>query len=188
MRRDTLTLQARYVFPVDNPPVEDGVVRIQQGRIGWVGPANERTGDLNLGNVAIVPGFVNAHTHLELASLEGPLAGDQSGRPGRIETEDEVAWLRRVVDQRRVGSEQTLKDTVGRNLRACIEAGTTLLADTTTAGLSWEQVAAASLRAVVFAELIGLKRYRGLQTSDAAWNWLATIRPETQVAACPGLA
>jgi cytosine/adenosine deaminase-related metal-dependent hydrolase len=42
---------------------------------------------------------------------------------------------------------------------------------------------------VVFAELIGLKRFLGLQTSDEAWNWLSTIRPENQVAACarPGL-
>ena len=119
-------------------------------------------------------------------------AGSATDRPGRSShagSENEVAWLRKVVDQRRGGSEQTHKNTIGRNLKASIEAGTTLLADTTTAGLSWEQVAAASLRAVVFAELIGLKRYRGLQTSDAAWNWLATIRPENQVAACarPGL-
>ena len=45
------------------------------------------------------------------------------------------------------------------------------------------------MRGVVFAELIGLKRSRGLQTSEEAWDWLATIRPEAQVAACarPGL-
>jgi len=189
MRRDTLTLQARYVFPVENPPIEDGVVCIQQGRIGWVGPASDRPGDLDLGNVAIVPGFVNAHTHLELASLDSQITKGNPERASRTGSEDEVAWLRRVVDQRRKGSDQTLKESVGRNLKASIEAGTTLLADTTTAGLSWEQVAAASFRAVVFTELIGLKRHRGLETSDAAWNWLATIRPETQVAACarPGL-
>ena len=81
-------------------------------------------------------------------------------------------------------------DAAGRRTsRQSIAAGTTCLADTTTAGLSWDQVAAAPLRAVVFAELIGLKRYRGLQTSEAAWNWLATVRPASQVAACarPGL-
>src|SRR5271165_6412320 len=70
MRRDTLILQARYVFPVEGLPIEDGVVVLQQGRIGWVGPARERAGDLDLGNVAIMPGLVNAHTHLELASLD----------------------------------------------------------------------------------------------------------------------
>jgi cytosine/adenosine deaminase-related metal-dependent hydrolase len=147
-----------------------------------VGSSRERAGDLDLGNVAIVPGFVNAHTHLELTRLQS------NGQPSPG-SENEVSWLRRVVDHRRNGSEQSLKEAVERNLRACIEAGTTLLADTTTAGLSWEHIATSPIRAVVFAELIGLKRYRGLQTSDAAWNWLATIRPENQVAACarPGL-
>lgn len=182
MRRDTLSLQARYVFPVEGPPIEDGVVVLQQGRIGWVGSSRVRAGDVDLGNVAIVPGFVNAHTHLELASLG-------ADRPDSGSSEEMVAWLRRVIEQRRSGSEQSLGDTVARNLGACIEAGTTLLADTTTAGLSWEHVASAPVRAVVFAELIGLKRYRGLQSSDGAWNWLSKIRPETQVAACarPGL-
>jgi cytosine/adenosine deaminase-related metal-dependent hydrolase len=184
MRRDTLTLQARYVFPVEGPPIEDGVVVLQQGRIGWVGPSRQRAGDLDLGNVAIVPGFVNAHTHLELASLEG-----QGELVPAMDTEDAVAWLRKVVDQRRSGSEISLKAAVARNVKNCVESGTTCLADTTTAGLSWDHIASAPVRAVVFAELIGLKRYRGLQTSDAAWNWLATIRPESQVAACarPGL-
>jgi len=181
LRRGTLTLQARYVYPVEGPPIRDGCLTIQQGRIAWVGPAKERRGDLDLGNVAIVPGFVNAHTHLELEPL---------GRPGRPGTEhDEVSWLRQVVDQRRSGTEQSQRAAVARNIKASIEAGTTFLADTTTAGLSWGLIADAPLRAVVFAELIGLRRDRGLETSDSAWRWLGSIRPETQVAACarPGL-
>ena len=40
------------------------------------------------------------------------------------------------------------------------------------------------MRAVVFAEVIGLRRDRGLQTDAAAWNWLGSVRPESQVAAC----
>jgi aminodeoxyfutalosine deaminase len=179
MRRGTLTIAARFVYPVEGPPIENGCLTIEHGRIAWVGSSSDRTCDLNLGNVAIVPGFVNAHTHLELAPL---------GRSGYDE-ENEISWLRRVVDQRRAGREETAGATASRNVRASTEAGTTLLADITTAGLSWESVAAAPLRAVVFAELIGLKRNRGLETSDTAWRWLGSIRPETQVAACarPGL-
>jgi cytosine/adenosine deaminase-related metal-dependent hydrolase len=58
------------------------------------------------------------------------------------------------------------------------------LADTTTAGTSWKTIAEAPVRAVVFAEIIGLRRDRGLQTDAAAWKWLGSVRPETQVAAC----
>ncbi|MFO0889577.1 MAG: amidohydrolase family protein [Isosphaeraceae bacterium] len=182
MRRDTLRLRARYVFPVEGPPIADGSVTLQQGRIGWVGPGREQSIDLDLGNVAIVPGFVNAHTHLELESL------NSRANPGEG-SEDIVSWLRRVVDQRRSGSREKLGDAAARNVKTCVEAGTTCLADTTTGGLSWDHIAAAPVRAVVFSELIGLKRFRGLQTCDEAWNWLSTIRPENQVAACarPGL-
>jgi cytosine/adenosine deaminase-related metal-dependent hydrolase len=182
MRRGTLTIKARYVYPVEGPPIEDGCLTIQQGRIAWVGTADDRRSDLDLGNVGIVPGFVNAHTHLELEPLSrhGHSEGD---------LENEVSWLRHVVDQRRAGTEQSRLATVTRNVKASSDAGTTLLADTTTGGLSWGAVAEAPMRAVVFAELIGLQRHRGLETSDKAWRWLGSIRPETQVAACarPGL-
>jgi aminodeoxyfutalosine deaminase len=182
MRRGTLTIQARYIYPVEGAPIRDGSLTIEQGRIAWVGEAKKRRGDLNLGNVAIVPGFVNAHTHLELEELPG------NGRPPGG-NDDEVAWLRRVIEQRRAGTEKSHAAAVARNVKAAVDAGTTLLADTTTAGLSWEFIANAPLRGVVFAETIGLKRDRGLQSSDAAWQWLGSIGREAQVAACarPGL-
>jgi cytosine/adenosine deaminase-related metal-dependent hydrolase len=128
-----------------------------------------------------MPGFVNAHTHLELSPLER--AGKNGG------DNDVVSWLRRVIEQRRGSDPDDLRTAVGRNLDAVLEAGTTLVADITTGGLSWDQVASAPVRAVVFAELIGLKRARGLETSQEAWDWLSSVRPESQVAACsrPGL-
>jgi cytosine/adenosine deaminase-related metal-dependent hydrolase len=181
LRRGTLTLQARYVLPVEGPPIEDGSLTIERGRIAWVGPSRDRQGDLDLGNVAIIPGFVNAHTHLELDPLENTRAMGYG--------ESEIPWLRRVIDQRRGRTEQSQKETVDRNVQASIAAGTTFLADTTTAGLSWESIAEAPLRALVFAEMIGLKRQRGLETCESAWRWLGSVRPEMQVAACarPGL-
>jgi aminodeoxyfutalosine deaminase len=181
LRRGTLTLKSRYVLPVEGSPIENACVTIDRGRIAWLGPAAEREEDLDLGNVAILPGFVNAHTHLELEPID-------TARPG-VEDESEIPWLRRVIDQRRGGTEQSQNETVERNIRAAIEAGTTFLADTTTAGLSWGPIAEAPLRALVFAELIGLKRYRGLEACESAWRWLGSVRPEMQVAACarPGL-
>jgi len=183
MRSSTFTLAARYIFPVQGEPIADGCLTISDGRISWLGSSSDREADLDLGNVAITPGFVNAHTHLELSSLE---TSDELGPAG---IEDEVGWLRRVVAQRRLGSVESLCEAVRRNLRECIDAGTTTLADTTTAGLSWDHVAEAPVRAVVFSELIGLRRVRGLQTSEEAWDWLATIKPEAQVVANarPGL-
>jgi cytosine/adenosine deaminase-related metal-dependent hydrolase len=181
MKPSSLTLTARCVFPVEGPPIAGGHLTIAQGRIARVGPAGDRTADIDLGNVAIVPGLVNAHTHLELSAL----AGDETAHaePASNRPEEQIGWLRRVVAQRRDRSAATLREVVERNLAASIAAGTTLLADTTTAGLSWEAVAASPVGGVVFAELIGLKRMRGLQTSEEAWDWLATVSSAAQAAA-----
>ena len=103
MRRPSLTLGARYIFPVEGPPIADGRLTIEDGRIAWIGPARDRGADLDLGNVAIIPGFVNAHTHLELSALGG-------GPPAPRRPRTIVAWLRRVVDQRREGTDETLRD------------------------------------------------------------------------------
>jgi cytosine/adenosine deaminase-related metal-dependent hydrolase len=178
MRRGTLTLGARYVFPVEGEPIEGACLTIQDGRIAWVGSAQERAGDLDLGNVAIIPGFVNAHTHLEL----GPLGAN--GHAGASAAVDELEWLKQVIEQRRAATRSRLLAIVAEHVQASIAAGTTFLADTTTAGLSWGALAEAPLRAVVFAEVIGLKRDRGLEADAAAWKWLGSIRPESQVAAC----
>src|SRR5439155_19461548 len=81
------SLSARWVFPVDGPPLERGVVVIAGERIVAVEPAGGRTADRDLGNVAILPGLVNAHTHLDLTGLRGlcPPSSDFTG------------WLRQVI-------------------------------------------------------------------------------------------
>lgn len=165
-----LTLAARYVFPVEGPPIADGLVSIADGRIVRVDARGDGpSADVDLGNVAITPGFVNAHTHLEL----GPIGSAVPGGP-----EDEVDWLRRVVESRRSGDPGAGAEAAGRNVGACVASGTTLIADTTTAGQSWGAVAEAPLRGVVFAELIGLHRLRGIETSGTAFDWLASVRPD----------
>jgi aminodeoxyfutalosine deaminase len=85
-----LALRARYVFPVDRPPIENGVVAIKDGLFIAVG---RFPGDLatDLGDVAIIPGLVNAHTHLEFSDLEKPL-----GEPGM----SLPLWIRRVISRR----------------------------------------------------------------------------------------
>jgi len=183
MSGDERTLAARFVFPVEGPPISNGWVAIRDGRITALGGPGERTPDIDLGNVAITPGFVNAHTHLELNPL-GIEADDPSRWP-----EDQVDWLKQVVDHRRAQPGERFEIAVRRHLNALLNAGTTFVADTSTLGRSWEAIADAPLRGVVFSELIGLKRMRGLETSRRAWEWIGAIDPAEQVRANarPGL-
>ncbi len=88
------TLWARYVFPVVGEPIRGGGLRIEDERIAACGlNVSHAGGDFcDLGNVAIVPGLVNAHTHLNFSDLTAPL-----GHRG-IRFAD---WLRLVMQYRR---------------------------------------------------------------------------------------
>lgn len=162
---EAIVLGARLVFPVEGEPIADGRLTIRGGRIVAVDGPGGPSPDLDLGHVAITPGFVNAHTHLELSTIERAGEGP----------EDEIEWLKRVIAQRWALSPADLDDACRRNLDHAIACGTTMLADTTTAGRSWPHLSAAPIRSVVFAEILGLRRMRGLETSQEAWDWIASV-------------
>ena len=70
-------LTARCVVPVSSPPIENGAVAFEKERIVAVGTRREiiekfpESAAEDLGEAAILPGFVNAHSHLELTAMRG---------------------------------------------------------------------------------------------------------------------
>ncbi len=77
-------LRARYVFPASGDPIPDGAVCMEGERIvacgAGVSPAGCFAGGTpapqeirDLGNVAILPGLINAHVHLDFSDLPAPL-------------------------------------------------------------------------------------------------------------------
>jgi cytosine/adenosine deaminase-related metal-dependent hydrolase len=153
---DSLTLTARWVFPVASPPLEGGLVTITGERIAAVEPHGARTPDLDLGDVAIIPGLVNAHTHLDLTGARGQTP------PTAVFT----AWLRSVIAYRRQRTPEQVQADVRAGIAECVRHGTTLLGDIAAEGASWDALSAAPLRAVVFRELLGLSEER----EASAWE------------------
>ncbi len=87
----TFSLKARVVFPVDRPPIERGVVTVAGEQIVAVGTKAEEGNAIDLGSVALLPGLVNAHTHLEFSYLRQPF-----GKPGMPLPD----WIRLVIAER----------------------------------------------------------------------------------------
>ena len=85
------SLRARWVFPVAGPPLRAAAVTISQGRIVAVGSPPHGVPIEDLDHAAIVPGLVNAHTHLEFSDLASPI-----GRAGM----GLVEWLGEVIQHR----------------------------------------------------------------------------------------
>ena len=67
---------ADWVLPVDGPPLRDGAVRVQDGVIQEVSADLEPTERFE--DAVILPGLVNAHTHLDLSGCRAPLPGASS--------------------------------------------------------------------------------------------------------------
>ena len=68
-----MIVRARWVLPIERPPIDGGWVSIDDGVIQAVGAGRPPSGAplTDLGDTAILPGLVNAHTHLELSWLAG---------------------------------------------------------------------------------------------------------------------
>ena len=84
MSSSPVTLKARYIFPVDAPPVAGGTVTVCDDRIIDFGDPPPGVTIRDLGNTALLPALVNAHTHLELSGVERPF-GTPGCRDGRLD-------------------------------------------------------------------------------------------------------
>jgi cytosine/adenosine deaminase-related metal-dependent hydrolase len=162
-----IALRARWIVPVASPPVADGWLTVERGRIVSVGtapPAGARRVDL--GNAMILPGLINAHAHLEFSLLDKPL-----GEPGQPLPD----WIRQVIAYRRT-SHVDRAAAVAAGLAESQRHGTVLIGEIATGDWlpSWyqtehatdaQQAADAALRLVLFHELIG---FRSQTVSDRA--------------------
>ncbi len=161
------TYTARWVFPVAGPPLPGGTVTVRGDRIEAVSPKGERTPDHDLGNVAIIPGLVNAHTHLDLSGARGLIPP--------TDPDHFTDWLRGVIAYRRSGNPEQTQADIRAGLSECLRAGTTLIGDIASEGHSWDTLANAATRAVVFNEFIGLT------TARARESWFALSRWEDEI-------
>ena len=145
--------RAAWLLPISQPPIRDAWLRTDRGRIVAFGPT--RPGDftapdeIDLGRVVVLPGLVNAHTHLELSWLRGRIAAGGSFPD----------WLRAVINLRNTVGQAS--DQVAGAIPAAVDemrgCGTTLVGDiSNTLGTS-AALADKRMAAVVFYELIGFR-------------------------------
>ena len=138
---------AGWVVPIAGRPIRDGWVDVDGGRIVGVGRSagagSGRGRAVDLRASAILPGLVNAHTHIELSGLRGEV----SPAPSMPE------WVRGML-ARRAGRAPD----VAAMERAVAEAhrcGTALIGDVGNTPAAVAPLRAAGMPAVVFRELLG---------------------------------
>jgi len=143
-------LTASYVVPISSEPIEGGAVAFDGERIVAVGEradvvARFPNADVDdLGEAAILPGFVNCHSHLELTAMRGALDDVEH---------DFKSWLLKINGLRAALSDDDIVAAAIGGAREGAAAGVTCFGDIGRFGHAG--VAAlkeAGLRGVVFQE------------------------------------
>ena len=158
-------LKARYVFPVSAEPIADCLVGIAGKRIAAVGEHVAADTVEDLGNAAIMPGLVNAHTHLEFSDLTKSL-----GEPGM----GFVDWIRRVIEYRRQTAGSNLS-AVEEGLQECARYGVTTIGEISRS--DWPESLAKQHTAdgITFIELIAPNADRVPAAMELAQTCLTTF-------------
>jgi cytosine/adenosine deaminase-related metal-dependent hydrolase len=140
-----MVLSADWVVPVEGPPIEDGAVAIDEdGLIAAVGPRHELgTGD-HYPEAVILPGFVNAHTHLEYDVYAG--FGDGLGF---------ADWIGLHVQRKQQIDLADMEAIARLGALNCLRSGITTVGDCSFRGAAATACADLGLRATIYLEVFG---------------------------------
>jgi len=139
--------RARWVVPVTTPPVRDGALAVHDGRIAYVGPASRAPdGEVrDLGDALLLPGLVNAHTHLELTAMRGFL--------------EELPFFEWIVRLQRakttILTPESMLDSAKVGIAEGLLAGITTYADTCDSGVALTAMRAMGVRGIMYQEVFG---------------------------------
>ena len=141
--------RARWVLPIAQPPIRNGWVAVEEGRIVDMGSTDEATPP-----IAILPGLVNAHTHLELSYLHN-----------RIPPANGFGtWVREIMRLRATYPDPGHPDIIDAARRAIGDAratGTALFGDISNTLITVPLLREARRPARVFFELLGFTERDG---------------------------
>lgn len=148
-----MILAARYVLPVAVPHIEHGAVLVRDGRIVEIGELKalealhpgEEVRDFGL--AALMPGFVDLHTHLEYSAMRG-----------LVDDLPYAEWKLQVMEKERMLDERDWADSAALGALEALRSGITTVADITESGASLESVRESGIRAFVYREVSTMEK------------------------------
>lgn len=162
---------AKYIYPVTSDIIENGAIVINGGKIIDFGNREdidsrfqEVEKRFNLKNALIMPGFVNAHTHLEFSNVK---IRDVQNFPDWllkvVSERDKMqrkGWLRKIKFFESL-HDKRWKNSVKRRINEMINSGTIAIADVTNTAKLITLLLRVPLKVQIFVELIAFDEERG---------------------------
>jgi 5-methylthioadenosine/S-adenosylhomocysteine deaminase len=149
----TAIYSARWVLPIVSPMIVEGAVAVDNSSIVAVGPRTEIISQFpdshmtDFGEAAILPGLINAHSHLELTVMRGFLEREEN---------DFFAWLRKLTLARLTMTPEDLLVSATCGAIEAARAGVTCLGDASAAATqSIAALQTVGLRGTVYQESFG---------------------------------
>jgi cytosine/adenosine deaminase-related metal-dependent hydrolase len=159
-----IVVRAAWICPITRPPIADGWLAIDRGRIVAAGqqladaPGGGPVRDL--GRVALLPGLVNAHTHLELSWLRGRVPPAATF----------VDWIKQLFVTRGGRHEHpddpSVLEPAASAIRELRECGTAAVGDISNSLASVGPLKDHALRGIVFHELLGFNLPHGRRIEE----------------------
>ena len=138
--------RAAWILPITEPPIKNGWVDVKDGVVAAVGTghSDERLSSVTvLESCVVMPGLINAHTHLEL-----------SGFHGCVERSDSMpSWASTVMSL--TANNDPDQNAIDSAISFAHQSGTALVGDISNTLASVDALRRSPLDGVVFNELLG---------------------------------
>ncbi len=184
--------RAAWILPIAAAPIRGGFVIIDGERIRGVSDGDDRLSasrdieTIDLGDVAVLPGLVNAHTHLEFSWVRGQTA--------RFDSMPAWAWSLIALRGKEGADSGAAIEAAIKDARA---AGTALVGDVTNTLVPEPLLRDSPLAGAMFYELLGFSAIEPEQVVANAWStlnhlparaeWNRTIAPHAPYSVSPDL-
>ncbi len=161
-----ILLRARVIAPVESEPIDDGLLTVRGERIEAISKYAGEADAIDLGDVVVLPGFVNSHAHLEFSDVERPLGRANMPLPD---------WLQMTIAARGACSGDR-SSAIQAGLAESLRYGVTFVADVAQADFIADD---RELDGIAFREIIAPTRGRFDTAVELAQTICETAKQQT---------
>lgn len=152
---------AKYILPISSEPIQNGAILVHKDRIHAVGNAETLKSKYpeaeieDLDESILLPGLVNAHTHLELSRAEAYHSLDYADPSGEANF---VRWLIATSKYQDSLKPEDKRSALEEGLRSLRQMGITCVGDLTSFDGAFPSYENSNLRIVTYAEVMNINQ------------------------------